>query len=129
MDNAQVCHCRMCQKAAGNLFMALVGVPKADLSWTKGEPAVFRSSAQVERGFCRDCGTPLFFHHEENDYLSLTIGSFDDPGAILLTSEFAVEMRLPQVAQLGHLEQYFLADEADYVAGIAATNRQHPDHD
>ena len=26
-DNPHVCHCRMCQKAAGNLFGARVGVP------------------------------------------------------------------------------------------------------
>jgi hypothetical protein len=52
-----ICHCRMCQKAFGNYFAPLAGVPLADLRWTKGEPGVFKSSELVERGFCRDCGS------------------------------------------------------------------------
>ncbi len=28
IDNAHICHCRMCQKAAGNYFAALVGSDK-----------------------------------------------------------------------------------------------------
>ena len=63
-DNSHVCHCRMCQKAAGNFFMALVGVPFTDFSWTRGQAAVFKSSDQVDRGFCEVCGTPLFYRHE-----------------------------------------------------------------
>ena len=41
----------MCQKAYGNYFAALVAVQRSDLRWTKGEPAIFRSSAVVDRGF------------------------------------------------------------------------------
>ena len=28
-----ICHCRMCQKAFGNYFAPLAGVPMADLAW------------------------------------------------------------------------------------------------
>ena len=55
---ASICHCRMCQKAFGNYFAPLTGVPRKDLVWTKGQPGIFRSSEAAERGFCRDCGTP-----------------------------------------------------------------------
>ena len=34
-----VCYCRMCQKATGNLFAALVGVGHENLTWTRGRPA------------------------------------------------------------------------------------------
>ena len=47
VDNAHICHCRMCQKATGSFFAALVGAPKATTSWTRGEPATFRSSENV----------------------------------------------------------------------------------
>jgi hypothetical protein len=36
--SADICHCRMCQKAVGNLFMAVAGVPEDQLVWTKGAP-------------------------------------------------------------------------------------------
>lgn len=45
--NAHICNCRMCQKAFGNLFAAPAGVNKADVSWTLGEPAYFRSSSSA----------------------------------------------------------------------------------
>ena len=50
---ASICHCRMCQKAFGNYFAPLTGVPLADLEWTRGQPGIFKSSEAVERGFCR----------------------------------------------------------------------------
>ena len=88
MDNPHVCHCRMCQKAVGGFFAALVGVPKTDLTWTAGEPAVFEREG-VERGFCRDCGTPLFFHRTSGGHVSLCIAAFDEPAAIPLVFETA----------------------------------------
>lgn len=130
LDNPHVCHCRMCQKATGGFFAALIGVPDADLTWTRGTPAVFRSSEQVERGFCRDCGTPLFYHDVTGHHHSLTIASFDDPAAIPLVFEAGIATRLPQVAQLGHLPvEDFEGDRPAWAAAIAATTRQHPDYE
>lgn len=131
IDNSHVCHCRMCQKATGNFFAALVGVPDSALTWTRGTPAVFLSSVEVERGFCRECGTPLFYHHTGGRHHSLCIGAFDDPAAIPLSFEAGPEGRLPQIDQLGKIEmgrptEAAMGAEADR---IRATNRQHPDHD
>src|SRR5690554_6087573 len=44
LDNSHLCHCRMCQKAVGNIFAALVAAPDEKLVWTRGEPSVWRSS-------------------------------------------------------------------------------------
>lgn len=129
LDNPHVCHCRMCQKATGGFFAALVGVPKSALTWTSGAPAVFESSAGIERGFCRDCGTPLFYHNCAGGHVSLAIGAFDDPAAIPLVFEFGVESRLPQLDQLGHLPAWRTPDAEDWVKRVAATNRQFSDAD
>src|SRR6187401_3628133 len=59
--NPHVCHCRMCQKAFGNYFAPLAGLPLGDFAWTFGTPGVFKSSEAAERGFCRDCGTRCSF--------------------------------------------------------------------
>lgn len=130
-DNPHVCHCRMCQKATGNFFAALVGVPYTDFSWTRGTPAEFHSSEKARRGFCRDCGTPLYYRHEDNQHISISIGAFDAPASIPLNFQLGMEGRLPQLDQLATLEHYGSTEDAmaDEAERIRDSNRQHPDHD
>ncbi len=131
LENSHVCHCRTCQKAVGNFFAALVGVPLTDFAWTRGIPATFKSSEFVDRGFCADCGTPLFFKHTKNKHISLTIGSFDHPEIIHLNFQLGMEGRLPQIDQLTGLKAFGTTEEADPegTPGIKASNRQHPDQE
>ena len=39
-----ICHCRMCQKAAGAPFASFADIDRENFTWTRGEPAAFRSS-------------------------------------------------------------------------------------
>jgi hypothetical protein len=132
LDNAHLCHCRMCQKAMGNVFAALVAAPDDALSFTRGKPSVFMSSEHVERGFCEKCGTPLFYRDVTNDRTNLTIGSLDDPSAFPPREEMGTESRvgwlppLPGLADGGITER---EGQEEWAAGIRASNRQHPDHD
>ena len=43
-DNSHLCHCRMFQKASGSIFAGLVAAPDDTLEWTRGKPAIWRSS-------------------------------------------------------------------------------------
>ncbi|GGL76745.1 aldehyde-activating protein [Wenxinia marina] len=130
LQNGHVCHCRMCQKATGGLFAAHVSVERADLGWTRGDPAEFESSDGIYRGFCGSCGTYLYFRRRSGARQSLAIGAFDDPAAFPLVIELGCESRLPQVDQLGRVERITSEeDDAEGVAVIARTNRQHPDRD
>lgn len=98
-EKSHVCHCRMCQRASGNVFAALVGAPKADFAWTKGEPGVFASSSVATRAFCSDCGTPLSFSYnlpEARFYV--TIGSLDDPNVAPIERQFGIESRVSWVS-------------------------------
>lgn len=127
IDNAHVCHCRMCQKASGNLFAPLIGVPDIALKWTRGTPAVFESSDVAERGFCRDCGTPLFYHYIADEHHSLMMGCFDDPAALPeLVFEAGMETRLPQLDQLARVSEHVVTEEADPEEAdrVARSNRQ-----
>ncbi len=130
-DNPHLCHCRMCQKAYGNFFAALVGVYWDDFSWTRGEPSNFESSQGIKRGFCADCGTPLFFLREGSEHISMSIGAFDDPASIPLAFELSMESKLPQLATLSKLPNFGTTEEDDPegAALAKATSRQHPDHD
>ncbi|NML04586.1 GFA family protein [Sphingomonas sp. G-3-2-10] len=130
LDNSHLCHCRMCQKASGNLFAALVAAPNEALAWTRGEPATFRSSEHVDRGFCAACGTPLFYRGNSGR-TNLMIGTLDDPAAFEPKVQMGSEARMPWFADLGALpdEGETGADDPDWAEAIRATSRQHPDHD
>jgi len=129
--NPHVCHCRMCQKAFGAYFAPLAGVPPKDFAWVKGMPGVFRSSQAAERGFCRDCGTPLFFHYVGGEHISLTIGSFDAPHRIAIRYQMGMEGKHPSLADIDAIEDCGTteSEDAEAAAAIAGCNRQHPDHD
>lgn len=127
--NPHICHCRMCQKAYGNYFAALVAVQRMDHHWTKGEPATFRSSKAVARGFCRDCGTPLSYAHDDSPRILISIGSLDHPEALTLIKQYGVEGRLPAFFELQSLpeirtEDFFPPDKMAELASL-----QHPDRD
>ena len=51
LSDPHLCHCRMCQKAAGNYFLPLANAPRARFSITRGTPGWFQSSEIVRRGF------------------------------------------------------------------------------
>ncbi len=92
LGHASVCHCRMCQKAFGNVFAPLVSVRGRPFRWTRAEPKRFQSSNLVQRGFCPDCGTPLTY--EAPDGMAVAIGAFDHPGRIEPVIQFGVEARI-----------------------------------
>ncbi len=94
-EGVNYCHCRMCQRAVGNLFAALAGVRRDRLEWTAGAPAIFESSSSAERGFCRDCGTPLFFRYKASENCNLTVGSFDHPERLKPELHYGIESRVP----------------------------------
>lgn len=122
LTNPHICHCRMCQKAAGNFFLPLVNVQKADIGWTRGAPAYFQSSDSVRRGFCADCGTPLTFETIKAKHLNVTIGSLDHPAAVRPVTQDGVEARIAWVKDLPSLPEIF-------TDAPARVNHQHPDHD
>src|SRR5918993_4175563 len=116
-----ICHCRMCQKAFGNYMAPLTGVRTGDLAWTRGTLAVFRSSDAVERGFCRDCGTPLTYRVLANDRISVSIGSLDEPARVTPKIQYGIQGLLPAFNELHRLPAQPTSE--DY----GKSSRQHPD--
>jgi len=128
-----LCFCRMCQKAAGNYFAALGGAALADFELTRGEPGWFASSDLVERGFCRECGTPLFYREKDGSHIAIMLGALDEPEAV--APEWQSDI-YGKTSWFGHLDALptSIGDETpdeQYVryAAIRITNHQHPDHD
>lgn len=132
IDNAHICHCRMCQKAVGNYFAALVSTPKLHLTWTRGEAARFRSSASVDRGFCGNCGTPLFYDDVKSENIAITIGSLDHAYKVDLKTQDGIEGRMPWFASISELPENGKTGDGDQVQwakAIEQTSNQHPDYE
>ncbi len=89
-DDAYLCHCRMCQRASGNVSLAMKNVKKADVRWER-EPDYYASSPIARRGFCAACGTSLTFEYHDSDQLDLIVGSFDDPSRFVPKHHFGAE--------------------------------------
>jgi hypothetical protein len=130
-SDPHICHCRMCQKAFGSFFAPLTGVPLDKFEVTRGTLALFKSSDQTERGFCRDCGTPLTFHYVDSPRIAVSIGSLDEPAEVRPGRQYGIEARMPWFDVLAGLpgDKTTEEDEPALAAAIAASNRQHPDHD
>lgn len=88
------CHCKMCQRATGAACAVLVRFRQADVVWT-AKPKIYRSSPIAVRGFCPDCGSPLFLQYDNDDFVRLTIGAFDQGDQLKPEGHYGVESRLP----------------------------------
>jgi len=126
---ANICHCRMCQKAGGAPFMAFAGVPATAFKVSRGVITAFVSSEIAERGFCAGCGTPLTYRGLNSPRISFTIGSLDDPNAVAPTEQLGVESRVHWIpgalATPASQTDQWLASKKLKTAG----SRQHPDRD
>ncbi len=113
VPDTEFCHCRMCQRAVGNVFAALSMVAKDELRWTKGKPAFYRSSSVAQRGFCRECGTPLTFAYDDRLRIEVTTGSLDDPEIAPVQEHFGVESRLSWLHVNEDLPHHRTGESAD----------------
>ena len=102
IDRTTVCYCRMCQKASGAPFMAFVRFPANHVAWTN-PPDTFFSSGEVQRGFCRTCGTPLTYRNVQGANISITLNSLDDPGTVKPEGVFFPDHRADWLAALDAL--------------------------
>ncbi len=76
-DQAGACHCGTCRKWVGGPFMAVdCGT---DVSFEGEEDlGIYASSDWAERGFCKKCGSNLFYKLKETGQYIMAVGIFDD---------------------------------------------------
>jgi hypothetical protein len=77
------CQCRACQQATGTGHASVVVFPRAAVKMS-GKTTEFArtadSGAEMVRGFCPTCGSPLYGKPGGNpDYMGFFVGGMDDP--------------------------------------------------
>ena len=73
------CHCSRCRKSSGHYWVS-TDLPRASVTIHGAEDLTwFRSSEGVRRGFCRVCGSSLFWDPIGKDTIAIAMGAFDSP--------------------------------------------------
>ena len=74
------CHCSMCRRVHTHVG-AYTTAPKASFVVHDEQSALrwYRSSEDVQRGFCGTCGTTLFWERDTSRARGVTAGSLDAP--------------------------------------------------
>jgi hypothetical protein len=126
---ASICHCRMCQKATGSPYGAYAPMPREALSFTRGAPKVFASSAIAERGFCADCGTPLTYRNVTSARISVTICSLDDPDSVAPEAQLDADNAVAWVKDCLNQPNTQIEDWLKSKSIADVGSRQQPDHD
>jgi hypothetical protein len=87
------CHCDMCRRWSSGPFMEI----NCGNVHFEGETSVgrIRSSDWAERGFCKECGSNLFYHIiGSNDY-QISAGLLDDQSKLTLSLQVFTDRKPP----------------------------------
>ena len=92
-DDVIACHCRKCRKMSGHVFAA-TAVPRDAFEMTETSGLTwYQSSATSRRGFCKHCGSSLFFDHGKNEPMGIAAGSFDQDPPMKLAASYLYRRR------------------------------------
>lgn len=94
LSQSDGCHCSQCRKWSGHYF-ASADIKRTSLT-IEGEDAIswYHSSEKVRRGFCKHCGSSLFFdpiNQQKHDWIGVALGAFDDATNCQLSHHIFIE--------------------------------------
>ena len=114
------CHCKMCQKAYGQVSGIFLGFTKDVLIITKGNPKKYKSSAWAERSFCDTCGSPVGVSYTDLD--SVLIGTLDNPDYLPQNGcHLGIESKIQWDLIKDTLPQWRTEDDPDFIEAIKAS--------
>lgn len=95
------CHCSLCRRWGGGPLLA---VECEDRVSFEGELhiAIYASSEWAERGFCKTCGTHLFYRLKDRPFYAIPIGVFDDAPPWEFTDQVFIDNKPPHYSFANH---------------------------
>lgn len=92
-----ICHCEMCRRWSGSAFVN-VAVPAATITWSnEAQIGTLQTSEWAERGWCRRCGSHLYWRMTtETDSpatIDVPLGLFDDANGFTLEREIYIDQK------------------------------------
>ena len=89
-NSVGACHCKMCRRWGGGPFME-VDCGQAVTFTGEENVSIFDSSEWAERGFCRNCGTHLFYRIKQSGQHLVPIGLFDDADELVFETQVFID--------------------------------------
>ena len=78
-DSVTICHCGQCRRTSGHLW-ASTHAPFGALTFTADEGLQwYESSSYAKRGFCKFCGSSLFYRMNDEDGIGIAAGCLESP--------------------------------------------------
>ncbi len=121
INEAGACHCGMCRKFSGGVYVAFK-VPVGGIRFASDTAlGVFASSDWAERGFCKTCGSSLFYRVTApgpmQGEMHMGLGTLDDANGVPLTGEIFIDLKPDGYA---FANDTITMTEADVMAMFAA---------
>ncbi|MBB3808460.1 GFA family protein [Pseudochelatococcus contaminans] len=117
-DEAGVCHCSMCQRWAGGISILRTC---SELVVVKGDAlGIYESSEWGERGFCRNCGSSLFWRAKEGGHSSVSASAFENYDGLRLTSEIFYDRKPAFYALANDTKKMTEAETIAFFTGAGA---------
>lgn len=111
------CHCSQCRRQTGH-FVAATASSDADIEIEEADTLAWYGASDVaKRGFCRICGSLLFWKHNELDTISIMAGSFEKPSGLSGESHIFVGDKGDYYSIDDGLPQFALSTPSIKVAG------------
>lgn len=88
------CHCETCFKWGGGPLLAVECDDDVEFEGADSI-SVFDSSAWAQRGFCRQCGTHLFYRLKEGGLYAIPVGLFEDVDHWVLAEQIFIDEKRP----------------------------------
>lgn len=89
-NHVAACHCSICRKWGGGAFLGVEC--NGDVSF-EGEDhiGVYQSSEWAERGFCKKCGSHLFYRLKANNHYYIPVGIFDHQSGLVFDLQVFID--------------------------------------
>jgi hypothetical protein len=85
------CHCGMCRRWSGGPYLAALS--EGVVFEGAEHLARYASSKWAERGFCRTCGSTLFYFLVPANQYMMSVGAFDDQSPFHLVRELFIDLK------------------------------------
>ncbi|CBV43097.1 GFA family protein [Halomonas elongata] len=89
-QNVAACHCQMCRTWGGGPLLAMESVGRVTLEG-EDQVSIYASSDWAERGFCRHCGTHLFYRLRTGEHYAVPVGLVDSGEAWTFDSQIFID--------------------------------------
>ncbi len=90
----EACHCTMCRSWTSGAYLSVAH--DGEVTFDGGENiGTYRASTWGERGFCKVCGSSLYWRLQDSDHYAFSAGTLEDQSALRFTKQIFIDEKPP----------------------------------